>query len=232
LPEELRIVASNALDEQRVADACARFIPLVSRVVRSLASRLPRHLDIDDLLGAGALGLVKAVRRHLEASDDELRRQVAMRVRGAVLDHLRGNDPLSRHQRTAVTAVALAKQRLERRKAESDVGAVARELSMSVERAERIVHGVAAVQLTSLDDAPPIADEGEGPIEAMVERETAGRVRDALSAVPPRLRDILVMHYFRGASYATIARRLGVSRARISQLHTQALARMREQLAA
>ena len=204
-------------------DACARFVPLVARVVRSLAARLPRHVDRDDLLAAGALGLVKALRRHMGEREEDLRRHVISRVRGEVLDYLRSVDPLTRRQRDAVSAARRRADEVERTAAGGPT---------LDERSARILSGLGAIRITSLENAPPLTAEATCPTETLTWRERAKSLQRAMGTVSPRLRRVIVRHYFEDASYAEIAAELGVSRARVSQLHNQALARLRDELAA
>jgi len=75
-----------------------RYLPLVRRIAMKLVRRMPREVSIDDLIGAGWLGLVEALRRRtIEMNEEEFTAYASHRVRGAILDHLRALDLLRRH---------------------------------------------------------------------------------------------------------------------------------------
>jgi DNA-directed RNA polymerase specialized sigma subunit len=85
-----------------VERACTDLQWLVMREARRVARRVPYFTEIDDLIGAGSIGLVTAVQRHIDRPMPILQRFAQLRIRGAILDHLRMNDHLTRRQRAAV----------------------------------------------------------------------------------------------------------------------------------
>jgi RNA polymerase sigma factor for flagellar operon FliA len=202
---------------------------LVQDAAYRLARRLPSHVEVDELVGAGSLGLVTAVRQHLDKPAIELQRLAARRIRGAIMDHLRASDHLTRRQRAAVVAIQRARAALEREGDASDLEAVAKRLGLSTRRATQIQDRLMAVQIGSLEDNEA-ADTRVDPVDTMIEREARQSLEAAVAALPSRLKRLIDLCYFQERSYRDISETLGVSRSRVCQLHGQAMRALRKRL--
>ena len=181
----------------------SEFMPLVHQVVGAMLPRLPPNVLRDDLVAAGTFGLLDALRRQAASERGvEFVWYVRVRVRGAILDELRSQDWLSRR---------------------------ARRRFASEERAS----GAAVVGIEDLpEDRRVLPDEAALTPETLVAaRSDANALAKAVEKLPTRERDIITAHYFEGVQLRTIARDLGVSEPRVSQLHARAVARLREYLA-
>ncbi len=206
----------------RVDAMCKRMSRLLRTIAYRTAQRLPAHVEVEELIGAGAVGLVTAVRQHLDKPAPELMRLAARRIRGAIMDHLRASDHLTRRQRAAVVAVEKAKAALEQSGGTSDMEAVARRLGLSTRRATQIQDRFMAVQLGALDDADNIAAH-DNTSESFVAREDQSRLAAALASLPERLHVLVELCYFEDLSYRDVSLKLGISRSRVCQLHGEAL---------
>jgi RNA polymerase sigma factor for flagellar operon FliA len=180
------------------------YMHLVHQVVGRLLRKLPPNVLRDDLLAAGAFGLVDALRKSADrgpAFDWYAR----IRIRGAVVDELRAQDWLTRRART----------RIERAQAKGELG------------------GVSVVGFDDLPEAQANAfvDESATTPQEQVERNMDRLALErAVALLPEREGNIVGWHYFDGVPFKTIAVRLGVSEPRISQLHSRAMGRLREAL--
>ena len=215
--------------EERVDATCRRMSRILRDIAYRVARRLPSHVEVDELMGAGAVGLVTAVRQHLDKPAIELERLASRRIRGAIMDHLRATDYLTRRQRAAVAAVQRARAALEREGDESDIAAVAKRLGLSTRRATQIQDRLMAVQINTLDgiETPAAAID---PVDGMIERESRDQVAAAVAALPRRLRTLLALCYDQELSYRDVSAALGVSRSRVCQLHAQAMRALRKRL--
>jgi RNA polymerase sigma factor for flagellar operon FliA len=176
-------------------------MPLVHGIVSQMMRKVPPNVLREDLVSAGALGLVSALRKNTErgAAFDWYAR---LRIRGAVVDELRAQDWLSRRQRARVTRAV----------ADGTGGGAA------VVRFDDISEGQAGV----------FADESAGTPEEQAGLRLDRRVLEhALGRLPEREGNIVAWHYFEDASFKSIATRLGVSEPRVSQLHSRALGLLR-----
>src|ERR1700722_10535398 len=108
-------------------DFAQRMMPIIRRIAYQIARRLPRHVCVDDLVGAGCEGLVGALARFDPARAEGFESYVELRIRGAMMDELRSRDPLSRDQRThakqIATATRAARARLGRAPAADEIAA-------------------------------------------------------------------------------------------------------------
>lgn len=183
---------------------------LVHVIAYQTRRRVSARLDVDDLRQVGAIGLIEASRRFDVSLGIPFPAYARQRIEGAMLDYLRSLDLVSRQHRREITA------------------------------------GAQPVSQTSLDDAfdYPTNDEGADMLAAEMQR--AELVRDAILTLDPRLAQVIVEHYFDGRPYRAIARSLSsrwpgrghasgrkhrLSTSRVGQLHTDALAALRDALA-
>ncbi|HTW83876.1 MAG TPA: sigma-70 family RNA polymerase sigma factor [Candidatus Sulfotelmatobacter sp.] len=205
-------------------------------VVRAVAKRLHRMVpgaDMDDLIGDGSVGLIRAVDAYDPARNIPLEQYARKVVLGAMLNGMRRLDPVServrRRVRNAENARFAQAQRLGY--VPSLQSLAARDPALA--RARIDAHR--AVPL-SLDVALPIGerlvlDAGGDPQQVAAERAERARIRAAIDALPPRQRRIVLAHYYGERSLRSLGGPLGISPQRVSQLHLLAVKRLRVALA-
>lgn len=214
-----------------VDKACVDLQWLVLREARRVARRVPYFTEIDDLIGAGAIGLVTAVQRHIDQPAPVLQRFAQLRIRGAILDHLRQNDHLTRRQRAAVGQLRKQTERMQREGVAVDSDSLAQALGMSTTRVERIQHQLAAIHVTHIEETERLALDDDTPDATTLERETKLHIVAALATLPEKIQTLLSLYYYEGLSYREIGSVLGVTDSRVCQLHTQAMQALRRRLA-
>ena len=226
----------------------AKYARKVTFIARRIAHRLPAHaqLELDDLINSGALGLLDALDKFDPTKNAAFGTYVEFRIRGAILDLLRGLDPVSRTVREKAKKVQRATRELELklgRPPESEE--IAAELGLSMVDYHDLLHEARAINLVSLDAPRSGSDEGSGSLVESIEDLKSRRPdaaldkKDALrelaaaidTGLPERLKQVLVMYYYREMSLKEIGAVLGVSESRVSQLHTEACLRLRARLA-
>ena len=197
-------MAEQTTIREVAATEVTEFMPLVHHVVGTMLPRLPPNVLRDDLVAAGTFGLLDALRRQAPAERGaEFVWYARVRIRGAILDELRSQDWLSRRARRRFASE-------ERNTSAAVVG---------------------------IDDLPEerrgFAEEGAMTPESLVcARSDAKALAKAVEKLPIRERNIITQHYFDGVQLRAIAKDLGVSEPRVSQLHARAVARLKEYLAA
>lgn len=230
-------VDQHHLDPEQLA---IRHLGILEPLVRQLASGYPRHVDRDELRSAAAFGLVHAANR-FDASDGvPFANYARHRIRGAVLDEVRGRDWAPRSLRKRLREIARVTTLLENRLARHPSSwEVAAELGLAVESVDAAFAQQAATTLLSAelpatpDDEAPIAellreqDTTVLPADAFETDEVAKNLRMAIHALPERLRRILREHDLGGRPLGEIAEELGVSDARASQLRHEAILALR-----
>lgn len=210
-----------------------RFLPLVRRIAMRLARRVPSHISVADLVSCGWLGLVEAFSRaDPDMPVEEFEAYASHRVKGAMLDYLRGLDPATRQARNAsrrvARAIAQLTRQLDRQPEEPEIAAsMGLELEAYRELLSTIAGaGMARLEVLDIDQVDP-AEDGGAPDEEAGRRMLARAVSDAIVHLPPRLQQVLALYYQEDCTLREIGAVLGVSESRVSQLHTEAMHRLR-----
>jgi RNA polymerase sigma factor for flagellar operon FliA len=223
--------------ERRGEDIVRANMPLVGHLVREMLARVPAHVNRDDLLSAGYAALVAAARGFDPERGVPFPRFAAARVRGALLDELRGLDWASRSVRQRARRADSARQELTAELGRTPtVQEVADKLGCTVEdieHGEGDVHRATVFSLqgfatSTADDI--VTEPGAGPEEMLLRRERFGYLRHAVDALPERLRVVVSGYFFEERPMAQIAADLGVSESRVSQLRAEALVLLRDGL--
>lgn len=230
-----RPAQSARLDPTALAE---EHLPLVDHVVHQLASRFPRHVDRDELRGAGAAGLVDAAHRYDPSTGVPFARYASIRIRGAIIDATRSRDWATRRLRRDLRSIedttSALEDRLQRRPDDQEIAA---ELEIDVEVVrERRASAMTSTLLTldrpasnDADDTSPLSDRvveehGDWLPEASLEaNELVGTLHTAMDHLPDLPKRVLREHHFEGRLLRDIADDLGVTEARVSQLRQEAL---------
>lgn len=218
------------------------YSPLVKRMAHHLLTRLPASVQIDDMIQAGMLGLMDAVNRYESTHGAQFETYASQRIRGAMLDELRGSDWLPRavrrKQRTIEQALSRLEQRIGRAPGEREVAA---ELDLTLEAYQEMLAESRGAQLIYAEDFGD-RDSGESLFDnhcadadgdPLAQLES-GRLRDAVVAgidkLPEREKIVMGLYYERDLNFREIAAVLEVTESRVCQLHGQAVARLRGKL--
>jgi RNA polymerase sigma factor for flagellar operon FliA len=214
-------------------DAYERFLPLVRRTAMRLARRVPSNITVADLVGYGWVGLMEAYQRSAaNMREEEFEAYALYRVRGAMLDYLRSLDPATRDLRRASRSVARAirdlSQKLSREPEEEEIAqSMGMQLRNYRELLEKIAAaGMARLELLDLDDVE-LEQHGETVDDAVAKRRLADAVVAAMETLPPKLLQVLALYYQEGCTLRQIGAVLGVGESRVSQLHSEAIHRLR-----
>ncbi|MDH4277198.1 MAG: FliA/WhiG family RNA polymerase sigma factor [Acidimicrobiia bacterium] len=212
-------------------------LPLVKHVVYQVAVHFPRHVDREELARAGALGLVEAARRYDESRGVPFERFAAQRIRGAILDSVRAADWAPRSVRLLARRLESAEQHLASELGRlPDIDETAKALGVSKEELARLRDRLFRSVVLALDHETS-ADTDEDltlvdilsddnavePSEELETRELHNYLRDAVKLLPERQRLVIVGYFLEGKTSKELARFLGVTESRVSQLRSEAL---------
>ncbi len=223
--------------DRRREDTVRVHMPLVGHLVREMLARVPTHINRDDLLSAGYAALVAAARSFDTERGVPFARFAAARIRGALLDELRGLDWASRSVRQRARRTDGARQELTAELGRTPTAAeVAERLGCRVEDIESadddvhraVVFSLQGFATATADDL--VAEPGAGPEELLLRRERLGYLRQAVEVLPDRLRAVITGYFFDERSMADIAAELRVTESRVSQLRAEALGLLRDGL--
>jgi RNA polymerase sigma factor for flagellar operon FliA len=212
-------------------------MPAVKNIARGLCRRLPAHASIDDLIGAGNLGLVQAL-RHYESRDDVPFEAYALRrIRGAMLDYLRAGDPLTRRERRSLVSVRNAAKRLqvELRRAPTQ-GEVAEACGMTQSAYQRVLDSERSRRTVSLDtsatreDGAAVECRADDPNaeQLVLARHDFERLAAALERLPKRMQKVVELCFSEGRKLREVAAELGISQTRAHQLREEAVERLQK----
>ncbi len=254
--------ASSAIKEKKVKETAERpekaaaelngpqrekllidHLPQVQYIARRIHSRLPPQVLLEDLVHAGILGLMDAVRKYDPSKNVQLKHYAEFRIRGAILDSLRQVDwsprALRRQARRLEQAVLDCKARLGRDPTEPEIAA---ELQITLESLHHLLGDLRGLDIGSLqaDANDPNGDElaaqnrpaadQEDPYHLTLREEMSGLLEKTIGELPGRERQVLALYHFEGLTMKEVGAVLGIGESRVSQIHTTAVIRLRARL--
>jgi RNA polymerase sigma factor for flagellar operon FliA len=216
-------------------------MPLVKRLAHHMKAKLPPSVEVDDLVQAGMIGLLDAISRYEETHGAQFETYAVLRIRGAMLDELRNSDWLPRSMRQNMrkieAAMATLQQKLGHPPTESEV---AKLLKLSLADYQDMLADGGGHQLVYYEDfhdddgndsfLDRYAVDDDDPLRALLDTDFRQAVIDAIDALPPREKILMGLYYEEEMNLKEIGAVMGVSESRVSQLHTQAVARLRASL--
>jgi RNA polymerase sigma factor for flagellar operon FliA len=216
-------------------------MPLVKRLAHQMKAKLPASVEVDDLVQAGMIGLLDAISRYEENHGAQFETYAVLRIRGAMLDELRSNDWMPRstrqNMRKVEQAMATLQQQLGRPPSESEI---AKSLKLSLADYQDMLGDSGGHQLVYYEDfhdedgndswLDRYAVDEDDPLRALMETDFRQAVIDAIDALPPREKLLMGLYYEEELNLKEIGAVMGVSESRVSQLHSQAVGRLRTYL--
>lgn len=247
---ETKVAAESALREygkigaQRKEDLILEFAPLIKLIVNRIALRLPPHVDSEDLINSGVIGLMDAIEKYDPMRGTSFKTYAEFRIRGAILDELRSLDWFPRSIRQKVNRLENTYADLERQLGRSATDEeVAEALDMGLEEFYEILAQASAVSLVSLYDMGRdegggeertflecIANGEEDPATALESQEVYETVGTAIERLPEKERTVISLYYYDELTMKEIGRVLNLTESRVSQIHTKAVLRLRAKL--
>ena len=218
-------------------------LPIVRYLARRIHERLPQHVDMEDLVGAGVLGLLDAFQKFDPAKKVQFRSYAQFRIRGAILDSLRTLDwsprDLRRKGRAVEEAIRVLTVRSGRAPSEAEVAA---EMQLELGEYQQLLGELKGLEIGTLH-MERSEDSGEeelayipnrpedDPLFRCLEGEMRERLADSVNKLPERERLVMTLYYYEEMTMKEIGLTLGVVESRISQIHASAVLHLRSMLA-
>lgn len=237
--EQIEICPENT--EQIVKE----YSPMIKYVANRIALRLPPHIEVDDLISVGAIGLMDAIEKYDPSRGAKFKTYAEFRVRGSILDELRSLDwvPRSVRQKASnLDAVASKLQSKLGRLPEDEE--IAKEMGVTLEEFFKTLNETRNMPLLSLEDLGIARDsgdkqslldtlEGRGDVDPQTQMrltELKNLIAAAIDSLPEKERLMVSLYYYEELTMKEIGEVLGITESRISQIHSKAVYRLRTKL--
>ncbi len=224
----LRAVVDSSLSREQ---AIHKYLHLVKYVAGRILMNLPASVDINDLINDGVFGLMDAIEKYDRSRTVKFETYAITRINGSIIDALRSQDWVPRTIRQRAREVERALERLELELGRSPSREeLARRLGLPPADLDRLLERVHARSIVPLEAATAVLDD-ESDVAAELEREEMrAELGRAVDALLPQERVVIRGYYFGGETLKEIKSALGVSESRVSQIHAQAVRRLRRRL--
>ena len=219
------------------SELLTQYMPLVRRQALTLQVRLPASIELDDLIQAGMVGLLEALGRFDATQGATFATFASQRIRGAMMDELRTRDWLPRSVRRSARAVDSAVRQLEQQLGRApEENEIANHLEMPLSEYQQLLNDTNSGQLLPFEEL--VADGGEpvsnelsnSPFEQLLDGQQRQTLIDAIEALPEREKLLMALYYQEELNLKEVGAVLGVTESRVSQLHSQAVSRLRARL--
>jgi RNA polymerase sigma factor for flagellar operon FliA len=219
-----------------------QYTPLVRRLAHYMIAKVPANVEVDDLIQVGMIGLADALSRYESGHGAQFETFATQRIRGSMIDELRETDWLSRSSRKGQKDIERAIHKLEQRFGRSpQEQEIAEEMNVTLPAYQDMLTKVRGTQLIYLEDLSGrdedddvldrhVGDEDANPLNILQNRKMREALIAAIKVLPEREQFIMGMYYEQDMNLKEIAEVLKITEARVSQLHSQAVTRLRSRL--
>jgi RNA polymerase sigma factor FliA len=234
-------MATNIINPAQSQLVVQNYFNLVQAIASKIKRRLPAHVDVNDLVQTGMIGLLEASSRFDPSRMVDFSSYANSRITGAILDELRKWDTCSRQDRKTAREIDFAKNSLRAKKGcEPGREEVAEAVGLGLEDYDRTLHRLESAKQPSLqsddresepsDEVNQLPSKDQTPFEACSRIEDFKLLRTYINELKPRLRRVLELYYFQEMGLKDIGKEMGVGEARISQIHKQAVTELRRMI--
>ncbi|HLE10074.1 MAG: RNA polymerase subunit sigma [Bdellovibrionales bacterium RIFOXYD12_FULL_39_22] len=220
------------------------YAPLIKYIAQKIASRLPANIELDDLISCGVIGLMDAIEKFDPSRDNKFKTYAEFRIRGAILDELRAQDWVPRSIREKAKLVERTYSKLE-----ASLGRPAtdeemcEELHISQEEFHDLLNKAKSISLLNIDDSATFnrgdkkliagvmeSSKTSNPFVAVSHSDIREKIKEGIKALPEKQRLVLSLYYYEDLNLKEIGQVLDVTESRVSQLHTQAIIKLKSKL--
>ncbi len=218
-------------------------IHLVKIIAYQVAVNLPPHIDVQDLISAGTIGLLESIDRFDPGKGVQFNTYASIRVRGAIMDELRSMDWMTRSMRDKSNQLEKAYDEIEKKTGRpAEVEEVADFLEISTDDLYKVLSQVSALSVLNLEDMGVNHDDGMDILDCIKDpdakdpmmvanfNELKKRVAEAVEGLPDKEKLIISLYYYDELTLKEIGRVLGLTESRVCQLHSQTMHRLKARL--
>jgi len=216
------------------------YVKLVKIIAGRLYTSYGTNIEYDDLISYGIFGLIDAIEKFDLNKQVKFETYAQIRIRGAIIDHLRNLDWVPRSVRQKSKQLEDAYNRLENQlgRSASDQE-IASELGVTVKEVQEVIVQTTSFNVISLEEAifevnilGNKENEEQLPEDLVCRQETYDILKNNIEQLPEREKQVVSLYYYNNLTYKEIGQVLGISESRVSQLHSKAISRLRSKLTA
>ncbi|MFG1500802.1 FliA/WhiG family RNA polymerase sigma factor [Halobacteriovorax sp. XZX-3] len=234
----------STVDPKVKDEIVVEYAPLIKYIAQKIASRLPSNIELDDLISCGVIGLMDAIEKFDPSRDNKFKTYAEFRIRGAILDELRSQDWVPRSVREKAKLIDRAYSKLE-----SELGRPAtddemcKELECSKEEFHSMLNKAKSVSILNIDDSATFNrndkramaglnedSKAMNPFTAVSNKNFRDKIKEGIEQLPEKQRLVLSLYYYEDLNLKEIGQVLDVTESRVSQLHTQAVMKLKAKL--
>lgn len=226
--------------EQDVGAQIVQYTPLVKKIAYHLMARLPPSVQQDDLIQAGLIGLLEALRNYDATQGASFQTYARIRIRGAMLDEIRKNDwaPRSVHRKARMVAEVV--REIENRTGRDARDAeIAQQLQVSLDEYHHLLQEASGHRVFSYEEmdvevqggVSSLTQREKGPLEGLQSDDFKKGLAEAIAGLPERERMVMALYYDEELNLREIGAVIGVSESRVCQIHSQAVIRLQSRMA-
>ena len=242
-----RVVEEIEITTENREEVIIQYSPMIKYVANRIAMRLPPHIEVDDLISVGVLGLMDAISKYDSSRGAKFKTYAEFRVRGAILDELRAMDWVPRSIRQKASNVDKVVQTLQAKLSRSpEDEEVAEEMGISLDQFHDTLNETKSIPIFSLEDLGIAKETGEQQSlldclagKADADPQTQVRlvelkeiIAKAIDALPEKERLMVSLYYYEELTMKEIGAVLDITESRVSQIHSKAVYRLRTKLKA
>ncbi|OIQ19747.1 MAG: RNA polymerase sigma factor FliA [Bacteriovorax sp. MedPE-SWde] len=234
----------STVDPKVKDEIVVEYAPLIKYIAQKIASRLPANIELDDLISCGVIGLMDAIEKFDPTRDNKFKTYAEFRIRGSILDELRAQDWVPRSIREKAKVIDRAYSKLE-----SKLGRPATdeemcsELTVTKDEFHDMLNKAKSVSMLNIDDSATfnrndkktmagMNEESKhvNPFTAVANKNFREKIKEGISQLPEKQRLVLSLYYYEDLNLKEIGQVLDVTESRVSQLHTQAVSKLKAKL--
>jgi RNA polymerase sigma factor for flagellar operon FliA len=234
-------MATNVINPAQSQLVVQNYFNLVQAIASKIKRRLPAHVDVNDLVQTGMIGLLEASSRYDASRMVDFSSYANSRITGAILDELRKLDTCSRQDRKTAREIENVKQNLRAaRGCEPAREEIAEAVGLGLQEYDRTLHRLESAKQPSMqsedhdsdsiDEMSQIPSKDQTPYDACSKSEDFKLLRTYIKGLKPKQRQVLELYYFKDLGLKEIGEKLSVGEARVSQIHKQAVTELRRMI--
>ena len=233
----------STVDPKVKDEIIIEYAPLIKYIAQRIASRLPSNVELDDLISCGVIGLMDAIEKFDPSRDNKFKTYAEFRIRGSILDELRAQDWVPRSVREKAKLVERAYAKIEAAEGRPATDEeMCKELGVNQEEFYDLLNKAKSVSVLNIDDSASFNkgdkkliagiedNRNSNPFNAVANKGSRDKIKEGIGQLPEKQRLVLSLYYYEDLNLKEIGQVLNVTESRVSQLHTQAIMKLKVKL--